>query len=380
VQASLALIGLRRQMGMSREEEQRAIEAAVKVHPNDPLPQLALVDFQLGAQDYKAALGTATDGVAKFPEDVRFLDLLGRAQQAKGDLNQAKQTFQKAAALQPRSPQPHMRLANLYTAVQDAPNAVESLRRAIAAQVSYVPAHAALVGMLVGSGRLSEAQQEVRTVQKLSPGAPLGWTLEGNLLAHQKNWNGAIAAYSKSLAMQPDGDVAVRLYSAYQGGGRLSEATKFEGEWLASHPHELQLQLFLGDRALARKDLAEAEQRYKDILKGAPDHAVTLNNLAWVYQLHGKPEAVELAQRALKQQPNVPSFLDTLARAHDKAIEVQDRLLGLEPNRPEHRLQMAEYQLAAGNKEAARQQLRTLAALGKKFPRQAEVQRLMQSL
>ncbi|RZJ12828.1 MAG: PEP-CTERM system TPR-repeat protein PrsT [Rubrivivax sp.] len=386
VQAHLSLIGIRRQMGLSRDQERQAVEAVLKQFPNDPLPRLALADFYLGSRNYKTALGVATDGAAQFPEDSRFLDLLGQAQQATTDLNQAKQSFQNAAALQPRSPLPHMRLAHLYTAQLDAPNAIASLRRAIAAQPSHVPAHAMLAGMLAGAGRLKDAQDEVRIVQQLSPKAPLGWVLEGNLMAQQKNWNGAATAYAKALAIQPVGDVAVRLYSAYQGGGRAREAAQFETEWLAAHPHELTMQTFIGDNALARKDNDEAERRYTDALKGSPDNPVLLNNLAWVYQLQGKAEAVDLAQRALKQQPDAPSILDTLGRAYaaskqvDKAIEVQTRLLALEPSNPDYRLRMAEYQIAAGNKQAAREQLRSLTSLGKKFPRQGDVQRLLQAL
>lgn len=385
-QARLAVIGLKRQMGMSREDERKAVEEAIKLHPNDALPRLALADFHLAGRDYKAALNAATDGAAQFPDDPRFYDLLGQAQQGAGDLNQAKQNFQKSASLQPRSPLPHMKLAGLYIAVKDAPSAIASLKRATAVRPEYVPAHAMLVGMLAGAGRFDEARAEVNEVRKLEPGSPQSWILEGNLLALQKNWNGAATAYAKALSLRPDGDVAVRLYSAYQGGGRARDAAKFESDWLAAHPHELKMQLFLGDNALARKDLDEAAQRYTDALKGAPDLPVLLNNLAWVYQLQGKPEAIDLAQRALKLSPNVPSFLDTLARAYaankqaDKAVATQTQLLALDPNEPEHRLHMAEYQIQAGNKDAAREQLKTLAAMGKKFPGQADVQRLLQSL
>lgn len=386
VRAQLAVIGLRRQMGLNREDERRAINAALTAHHNDPLPRLALADFHIGGQEFKPALSVATEGAALFPDDPRFLDLLGQAQQATGDLNQAKQTFQKAVALQPRSPLPLMRLANLYTALRDAPNAIASLRRAVAVRPDYVPAHASLVGLLVGSGRFAEALAEAKTVQKLTPASPLGWVLEGNLQGHQKNWNAAIGLYTKAFSMNPGGDIAVRLYSAYQAAGRTNDAAKFETEWLAAHPHEVHLQTFIGDNALRRDDLAEAQLRYVDALKGAPENPMLLNNLAWVYQLEGKREAVELAQRAVKLAPKVPQYVDTLARAYavvrqlDKAIPVQQQLLTLDPDQPQHRLRLAEYQIAAGNKDAAREQLRSLAALGKKFPKQAEVQKLMQSL
>jgi len=386
VQGHLALIGVRRQMGLSAADEKSAVEELVKMFPEEPTPRLALADYFLAQKDYKSAAAVASEGAAKFSDEARFYRLLGQAQFASGDLNQAKQSFQKEATLQPRSPQPHMSLSNIAMAQRDAPGAIANLKRAVEANPAYAPAHAALVGMLAGAGRLDEARAEMNIVRKLEPTSPQSWVLEGNLLALQKNWSGAATAYAKALSMRPDGDVAVRLYSAYQAGGRMNEATKFEAEWLAAHPHDLLLQTYLGDNALRRKDLDQAAARYQDALKGSPDLPLLLNNLAWVYQLQGKPQAIELAQKAVKQAPNVPSFLDTLARSYaankqfEQAVTTQTQLLALAPNQPEHRLQMATYQIQAGNKEAAREHLKALAALGRKFADQAEVQRLFQSL
>ena len=87
--------------------------------------------------------------------------------------------------------------------------------------------------------------------------------------------------------------------------------------------------LHLGDMAVARMDLVQAEARYRAVLALQPRHAVAMNNVAWLLASQGKPGGAEMAEAALKLLPERAPLLDTLSLALEvekqlgKAIEVQ---------------------------------------------------------
>ena len=113
---------------------------------------------------------------------------------------------------------------------------------------------------------------------------------------------------------------------------------------------------------------------------------MSLNNVAWLMLEQKKPGALDYAQRAVRAAPNRPALMDTLALAHAadgqpaKAIEVQQRALAMLPNDPFLRLNLARFYAQAGDKRAAKAELDRLAALGDRFPKQAEVAMLTKGL
>ena len=63
-----------------------------------------------------------------------------------------------------------------------------------------------------------------------------------------------------------------------------------------------------------------------------------------------------------------------------RAVDLQTRVVNLAPDAPAYRLQLAKLLIEAGNRSTARSELKTLAELGDKFPRQGEVTELMRKL
>jgi len=138
--------------------------------------------------------------------------------------------------------------------------------------------------------------------------------------------------------------------------------------------------------AMGRKDYDQAEQEYRKVIAAEPRHAVALNNLAWVLNRAGKPDALETAEKALALAPNATAFMDTLAEIQassgqwDKALATQKRAIELDPDKPTHRLHLAQYLIKNSQKASAKAELQRLAQLGGAFPRQDEVQKLMSGL
>lgn len=116
-------------------------------------------------------------------------------------------------------------------------------------------------------------------------------------------------------------------------------------------------QLLLGSVAEARGDLELAERRYRELLAELPQHAVTLNNLAWVLAQQGDraDEALLLIDQALAIAADHPDFLDTRAATLKQLGRFQDakralqRALQVRPGDPGITLNLIDVLLDSGD-------------------------------
>ena len=74
-------------------------------------------------------------------------------------------------------------------------------------------------------------------------------------------------------------------------------------DWTAKHPQDLELVQTLASMQIAAGDWDSAEANLKLVLAKQPHDAVALNNLAWVYQHKGDPQALGLANRPTCSPP-----------------------------------------------------------------------------
>ena len=148
----------------------------------------------------------------------------------------------------------------------------------------------------------------------------------------------------------------------------------------------MQFRLYLAESANNRKDYAAASKYYRTLVDAQPNNAAMLNNLAWSLDQSKDPKAIEYAERAYKLAPEQPAVMDTLGVM---LVEKGDGARGLEllkkasskaPQNGMIRLNLAKALVKTGNKDEARKELDELTKLGEKFPAQAEVEKLRQSL
>lgn len=386
VRASMALIALQAQAGASKEALIEQLVKTIQANPEEAAPRLALVRLQMERKDYKQALTAAQDGAAVLPDNPEMLDALGAVLAASGDSNQAIAIYNKIAVQQPNSPQPFMRLAEIYAAKKDMPGASQNFKRALAIKPDLVPAQRSLMLIEMMAGRNKEALAIARSVQAQRSTDPIGFTLEGDLESSQKNWPAATAAYRAGLAKKPTSELTIKLHQVLIAAGKTDEARKVEQDWLKAHGEDAAFLYYLGDTALNRSDTEVAEKRYEAVIKLQPDNAMALNNLAWLQNRAKKPGALDYALRAVKLAPKEPAFLDTLAEVYGgsgqwpKAIETQKAAIAASANSPDLKLNLARLYVSAGEKSLAKQELTQLSELGAKFPRQTEVKAILEKL
>jgi Flp pilus assembly protein TadD len=163
-------------------------------------------------------------------------------------------------------------------------------------------------------------------------------------------------------------------------------AAAFATKWMSEHPQDAGFLFHLSEVAGVQGDHAQAEGRLQEALKLRPDDPVMLNNLAYMQVMLKRPGAVATAEKANKLRPEQPYFMDTLAVAlgadkqFDRAIELQKKVVALDPKNPMWKLTLARLYLDAGQRAQARTELSALAALGREFRQQDEVQKLLKDL
>jgi putative PEP-CTERM system TPR-repeat lipoprotein len=386
MQALLALAEVRKEAGGSKEEVSKLIANAISANSSDPTPRVLLVNYYLANKDAKAALSTAQDATTALPESPELLDAFGRALQASGDTNQAIATFNKLATLQPLSPLPQMRLANVNLAAKNKDAAVQNLQKALELKPDLLDAQRALAFLDTTSERYQNAITTARTIQRQRPKENIGYILEGDIFAEQKKWDEAISAYRLGLKQTNSLGAAIKIHAALVASGNKPDADKFILTWLKEHPKDTTFMLYMADDALAKKDYLVAEKYYANVVQLQPSNALAYNNLAWVSGQLKKDSAIGFAEKALSLTPNQPSFMDTLAMLwadkgdYAKAIEMENKALLLQPSNAVLKLNLAKIYIKSGDKQKAKSLLEDLNKLGKDFASHDEVESALKTL
>jgi len=384
--ALLAMVELLQFSKASASDVEKAIDRAVEANPASPRPRILKVGFLLQRGDAKGALSAAQQTQAALPQNQQVLQMLGRAQLAAGEIDQAIASFGKLASLSPKSAAPLLAQAEAYATAKDFAGARRVLQKALELQPDLVEAHSALVRVNIRSGLFKEAQAEARVMQKRWPTQPSGYLAEVDVLTAQKDSLAAERLLRESIEKTKSSTLVIRLYSLLDGLGRRQEAELTARAWLQQNPKDMVVATFVGGMGLQRKDYAGAAQWYKSAVKAQPDSAVALNNLAWTLGQMGDPAALEYGEKALALAPNAAPVLDTVGWLYvergdlTRGLTLLNKAHELEPNAPAIQLNLAKALVKAGQGAAARQQLEVLAKLPAGTPIRVEAEKLLSSL
>ena len=386
VQAHLALVELRQANGADKTELATLLRKVVEAAPSSPLPRLLLAEHHLRHSEPKDALVVAQQAVSALPDNVQLLDVLGRAQSANGEHNQAQASFNRMAALQPQSSLPFLRMASANLIAGDRDAASQNLRKALEIEPKSLEAQQGQVSLAMAAQKPGDALAISRAVQKQRPKEQVGYMLEGEIHAAGKAWDKAADAFRAGLKQVASPELAVRLHDVLLSAAKKPEADRWAAEWSRTQPKDAAFPFYLGNRALTLNELPESLRQFERVVAIQPDNAAALNNLAWLKGQLGRDGALADAERANALAPNQPAFMDTWAmllssaNQHERALEMQKKVGQLQPQVLEFKLNLAKIQIKAGNKDAARALLDELSAAGDRFSAQAEVDRLKKTL
>jgi len=259
-------------------------------------------------------------------------------------------------------------LGRLYVQTDAHDKAIPLLQRVVADQPGYAEGSILLAAAQEGAGRLEEAVKTLENALEQNPKFYRGQLRVAELYERQRQWASAAEALERAQALNPRAPLGTRRAAALINGGRPAEARDLLERSLAGTNAGAQAQVelyLLAEAQRALKDLGAAEATAQKLLasnpadtrglhvmslilqdkgdaKGAervlrdliakdPLDANALNSLGYMFAERGErlDEAISLLQRALKIEPDNPSYLDSLGWAYFQQgrLELADRPL-----------------------------------------------------
>ena len=382
IQAMNALASLAQSQG-NVEEATTWLELASSKNPDELQPAIQLTTHYLRTDKKKKALVLAQKLYGTYPNEPRVIEALGQTQLENDNNAAALESYEKLAAKLPGSAQAQLQIASIHAAMKNHSAASMALKKALKLKPDYLEAQVAQIKLAVQDKNIKEALSLSKKIQTQHDKLPIGFMLEGDLLIQQQKPVLALKAYEQALSITQNGPLMIKMHVALSQTGKEKEANSRLTKWLNKHPNDSVSRLYLANNYLNKQQYDAAIEQYELILQQHPEHGVTLNNLAWLYQQKKDPRALEFAEKVYKQAPEAPAVLDTLGWILvtqgdiERALPLLLKATSLAPDTTEIQYHYAFALVKSGDKIKARSVLEKLLASGKPFPMINEVKALL---
>ncbi|PTN12056.1 XrtA/PEP-CTERM system TPR-repeat protein PrsT [Nitrosomonas aestuarii] len=385
IQAMNALAGLALSQGKP-DEATKWLELSSNKNPNAVDPAIRLATHYARQGDKEKALLLSRKLYGMHPNEPRVIELLGQVQLAHNNHAAALDSYEKLAAELPDSAAAQLKIAEIHSIMKDYPATSAALRKALFINPDYVEAKVAMARLANIENKENEAIAIAQKIQKEHAGSPIGYELEGDLLMHQQKFEMAAKAYEKAFSISQTTPLTIKIYTALNQAGSDNKAHAHITQWLSNNPDDATTRLLLANDHLSKKQYAHATKEYEVILEKNPQHLITLNNLAWLYQQNKNPRALEFAEKAYKIAPEASAIQDTLGwilaenGEIDRALPLLEKAAASQSENATIQYHYAYALTKAGNQTRARQILGELSTSDKKFPEAKEAQELLKQL
>ena len=367
-------------------EAARWLAQAVAVDPVAIGPAVNLIAHELRTGEHDKALTLARKLRIAHPDNPDLLDLLGRAQLASGETNNALSTYKTLAVTLPRSAEAQMQVAALELMAKNTIAAEDYLKTALAIQPDFPAAQLALAELYTRKGHFALALMVAGQLQARHPKASAGYQLEADILMIQHKPAEALPLYEQALALTRSSELLVKTASALRAVGKGDEAARRIVGWLQGHPDDLRVQLFKAEILLADKHYKLATEQLEATRLRSPKNVTVLNNLAMAYLQSQDARAEQVAEQAYALAADQPAVMDTLGWIlvekgdTERGLAILQRASAQAPDSREIRFHVAMGLLKSGDKLAARKQLEALVAGNAQFAQAEEVRAALRQL
>ncbi len=186
-----------------------------------------------GKLEEATALVTAV--LADDPKNTGALNVLGLARYKAGDFEGAIGPFQQALQVDPRHPEVHFNLGNVYQAMDRMQEAETEFAAAVEAQDKFVLARYNLGKIYESSGRTDQALAQYRRCTDLDPQFIFGFMDAGRVLEETGDFEGAITNYKRAIELQPAlKELRVHLGNCYFQSQKPEAFERAEEEYRAA--------------------------------------------------------------------------------------------------------------------------------------------------
>lgn len=271
----------------------------------------------------------------------------------RGQLEQAKQDFERALAIEPNHDEAMIGLARTQEAMGEDEAALRSFRKAVEGRPDYWAALSQLGGFYFRKGRLSEARDCFQEVVEITPENARAYSNLGAVYVRLGEPDRAIEAFGRSIAILPNYKAYSNLAFLYRSQGKNAEAVPMYRKALDLDPTDHRVWASLG-------------ATYK-LLPGKEAQADTAFR-----------RAVGLIETQLEVNPRDPELLALLAQhcvelgESDRGRRLLERAIELAPRQPNVLFYAAAALEGLGEREHALELVRR--ALEEGLPLQALLQ------
>ena len=352
----------------------RVYQRLLTAHPDDFTAAYQMARLLTWARRYEAADPFYRKVLALQPANPELWAAWGEALSMSGDAR-GRGALERALQLRPRYMRALLGLANLFQRNADYDNAVAYYKKALTIEPRNVAALTGLGDVLTYSQHEPEATAYYRTALQIARGSVPARLGLGRALVFMKRYAEGMPHLQGALKLAPDNEEAVQLLAfARSNAGERGEAAAIAAyRALLKRQREANRQArswaAIGQLKTRQGDLAGAREAYATARRLAPtDNEITLAHAQSLMHHAQWNEASSLVAYVLRREPEniharLLEFITESRLGHaERADELANQLVALEPSSPEDTVQMARALRQAGRDEAARQVLDRLAA------------------
>ncbi|MGH7057538.1 MAG: XrtA/PEP-CTERM system TPR-repeat protein PrsT, partial [Acetobacteraceae bacterium] len=277
-------------------EAYAAVERAHGAAPRDAAitADLAALDIRKKQADKALDLLAASSSA----DQPVMLSLKAQAEIALGKRSAAEDTLRMLLAHAPNDASARLALARLLTQGKDFAGARAALQDGLSQSPRNLELMQALIGVASAEHGAAAGLAEAKALASDPSHQPEAGAMEGDTYMAQHKPEMAAAAYADAFKKSPSDALVLRLGSALQASGKSAEATGKLRSYIKQHPDDIPVALVLASSEIQKGQLDAAAERLQRIIAVQPNNAVALNDLAWIRGEEGRPEALQLAERA----------------------------------------------------------------------------------
>jgi tetratricopeptide (TPR) repeat protein len=232
---------------------------------------------------------------------------------------EALAAYQRAATLQPKEAEPHLSAGQLLEQENKYAAAEQEYKQALALDSRSTDAVMGLANIYMRGRRFPEAEEYLRKLLAANGESAAVHIQLGRVLAAESKTDAAIAELQAGLKLAPGDDSAQRdLAEVYAGAGRNNLAEAAYRALLVAHPNEAELHDGLGKALLWQKKSPEAQREFITTVTLKPNFGGAYYDLAFAANDNKDyPVIIHALDARAKLLPETPMTYFMRASAYD---------------------------------------------------------------